>query len=45
MYANFFLGMSKPIAINSVTGYYIGAIIALFILVYLLWSLVKPEKF
>ena len=30
---------------NSSLGYIIGAIIALFILGYLLYSLVKPEKF
>jgi len=27
------------------TGYIIGAVIALFILFYLLYSLIKPEKF
>lgn len=31
--------------VNSSVGYIIGAIIALFILGYLLYSLVKPEKF
>jgi K+-transporting ATPase KdpF subunit len=31
--------------INSSMGYIIGAVIALFILGYLLYSLVKPEKF
>lgn len=30
---------------NSSTGYVIGAVIALIILGYLLYSLVKPEKF
>lgn len=30
---------------NSLTGYAIGAIVALFILGYLFYSLVKPEKF
>jgi K+-transporting ATPase KdpF subunit len=30
---------------NSSTGYAVGAVIALFILVYLIYSLVKPEKF
>jgi K+-transporting ATPase KdpF subunit len=32
-------------ATNISTGYLIGGIIALFILVYLIYSLVKPEKF
>jgi len=31
--------------INTSAGYIIGAIIALFMLGYLLYSLVKPEKF
>ena len=30
---------------NSPTGYAIGAVIALIILGYLLYSLIKPEKF
>lgn len=30
---------------NGTAGYAIGAVIALFILGYLLYSLVKPEKF
>jgi K+-transporting ATPase KdpF subunit len=36
---------SKPFEMNSSIGYIIGALIALFILGYLLFSLVKPEKF
>ena len=40
------LEATKPIEmINISTGYIIGAIIALLILGYLLYSLVKPEKF
>jgi K+-transporting ATPase KdpF subunit len=39
------LAISKPIEMNSNAGYVIGAIIALFILGYLLYSLIKPEKF
>lgn len=35
----------KPIEMNNSIGYVIGAVIALFILGYLLYSLVKPEKF
>jgi K+-transporting ATPase KdpF subunit len=34
----------KPIEMNSNAGYVIGAIIALFILGYLLYTLFKPEK-
>jgi K+-transporting ATPase KdpF subunit len=30
---------------NTTSGYVIGAVLALFILGYLLYSLVKPEKF
>jgi K+-transporting ATPase KdpF subunit len=30
---------------NLSSGYIIGAIIALFILIYLLYTLIKPEKF
>jgi K+-transporting ATPase KdpF subunit len=33
-----------PVTSNT-TGYIIGAVIALFILGYLLYSLIKPEKF
>jgi len=36
---------SKPVELNNTTGYEIGAVIALLILVYLLFSLIKPEKF
>jgi K+-transporting ATPase KdpF subunit len=45
MNAIFLLATSKPFEVNSSTGYVIGAIIALFLLGYLLYSLVKPEKF
>jgi K+-transporting ATPase KdpF subunit len=31
--------------LSLTTGYIVGAIIALMILLYLLYSLVKPEKF
>jgi len=34
-----------PVEMSNSTGYLKGAIIALFILVYLLYSLIKPEKF
>ena len=36
---------SKALEANSVTGYLIGAVIALLILGYLVYSLLKPEKF
>lgn len=39
------LATSKSAEINNSTGYLVGAVIALFILGYLLFSLVKPEKF
>jgi K+-transporting ATPase KdpF subunit len=35
----------KSIEMNTSSGYIIGAIIALFIFGYLLYSLVKPENF
>jgi K+-transporting ATPase KdpF subunit len=36
---------SKSIESNTTTGYLIGIVIAVFILAYLLYSLIKPEKF
>jgi K+-transporting ATPase KdpF subunit len=36
---------SKSFEINNSSGYIIGAIIALCILGYLLYTLIKPEKF
>jgi len=36
---------SRAFEMNSPTGYAIGAVIAMIILGYLLYSLVKPEKF
>jgi K+-transporting ATPase KdpF subunit len=36
---------SKSFETNLSSGYVIGAIIALFILGYLFYSLIKPEKF
>jgi len=35
----------QRIEMNTTTGYIVGAVIALFILGYLFYSLVKPEKF
>jgi K+-transporting ATPase KdpF subunit len=31
--------------LNTHTGYFIGVVLALFILAYLIYALVKPEKF
>lgn len=39
------IALVKPIEMNNTIGYVIGAIIALFILGYLLYALVKPERF
>ena len=36
---------TQPVEMSNTTGYLAGAVIALFILVYLLYSLIKPEKF
>jgi K+-transporting ATPase KdpF subunit len=45
MHATSILTISMPVEINNSAGYLIGAIIALFILGYLIYTLVKPEKF
>ena len=45
MNATILLATTQSIEVNNPKGYTIGAIIALFILGYLLYSLVKPEKF
>jgi K+-transporting ATPase KdpF subunit len=37
--------MFNPVEMNNSTEYIAGAIIALLILGYLLYSLIKPEKF
>jgi len=39
------LALSKSVEINLSSGYIIGAFIALLILVYLIYSLIKPENF
>lgn len=39
------LDATKPAVIDNFAGYIIGAIIALLLLVYLFYSLIKPEKF
>ncbi len=45
MNATILLFKSQPFEINTSIGYVIGAVIALFILGYLIYSLIKPEKF
>jgi len=50
---NFILGVMPPAieggtkagGMNSLAWYIVGAMIALLILLYLLYSLIKPEKF
>jgi K+-transporting ATPase KdpF subunit len=39
------LAFSKSVETNLSSGYIIGAFIALILLVYLIYSLIKPEKF
>ena len=39
------IAIIKTFVFDTSTGYVIGAIIALFILAYLIYSLIKPEKF
>jgi len=45
MNATILMNTSSPVEVSSTFGYLIGAVIALLILVYLLYSLIKPEKF
>ena len=45
MNAIILLTKSQAFEANSSTGYIVGAVIALLILGYLLYSLLKPEKF
>jgi K+-transporting ATPase KdpF subunit len=37
--------LSESVEINLSTGYIIGALIAVILLGYLIYSLIKPEKF
>jgi len=39
------LNATAPATMGTPAGYFIGALIALFILGYLLYSLIKPENF
>ena len=45
MNATILLAIARPFERNLSSGYLIGAIIALFILGYLLYTLIKPGKF
>lgn len=45
MNATILLTTVKPLEMATSIGYEIGAVIALLILVYLLYSLIKPENF
>jgi len=45
MNATILLSTSTPVEVATPFGYVIGAVIALLILIYLLYSLIKPEKF
>ena len=45
MNATILMNTSGPVEVSTTLGYEIGAAIALLILVYLLYSLIKPEKF
>jgi len=45
MNAIILINTSKSLELNNTIGYEIGAVIALMILGYLLYSLIKPEKF
>ncbi|MCX6332874.1 MAG: K(+)-transporting ATPase subunit F [Bacteroidia bacterium] len=45
MIATISSGLSRSIETNLPSGYIIGAFIALILLVYLIYSLIKPEKF
>jgi len=45
MNATILMAATQPVENISTAGYIIGALIALFILGYLLYSLIKPEKF
>jgi K+-transporting ATPase KdpF subunit len=45
MYASILTISVPPNELDTSLGYVFGIIIALFILVYLIYSLIKPEKF
>jgi len=45
MNAMILFSATKPLEVSTTAGYITGAVIALFILAYLVYSLIKPEKF
>jgi K+-transporting ATPase KdpF subunit len=45
MNATILLAAAKPDEVSTTAGYIAGAVLALFILAYLFYSLIKPEKF
>jgi K+-transporting ATPase KdpF subunit len=45
MNATILMNASSPVEVSSTLGYLIGAVIALLIMAYLFYSLIKPEKF
>lgn len=45
MNATILMDATPPATMGTPAGYFIGALIALLILGYLLYSLIKPEKF
>jgi len=45
MSAIILLTASKPFELSTTVGYITGAVIAVLILIYLVYSLIKPEKF
>jgi len=45
MNATIVLAVTRPIEVSTSAGYIAGAVIAVFILAYLLYSLYKPGKF
>ena len=45
MKAIILLATTKTLVAGNTLGYVIGVVIALLILVYLMYSLIKPEKF
>jgi len=45
MNATILMNASSPVEVSTSLGYVIGAVIALLIMAYLFYSLIKPEKF
>jgi K+-transporting ATPase KdpF subunit len=45
MSTSIFLTVSGPIEIATSLGYLFGALVALFVFAFLIYTLIKPEKF